>query len=414
MSIAKSVFHWERVVPVRFARAPDPDDPTIFSGPYDANAPDPDDRGFVSWSAHGASHPAGSAVLPVGLDPAVDAGTRPETRACLIRQDISNGAPLFLTLESDGIVSLTLPSAVPAALPGDALMMVKVRAKAAGSTHLEVRFGSASGPIIHRLEVVVNPVIDLRMTLHVPAIHGAAMNDPSGNPLATTSNRTDDQIFSFIGDVNKIYFPYGIRLLPDAAVDRSGNLRLAHQGAVDDVSEWDTIVAQNRVAHSVNAYFIPAIVEQSSPDPGAHLPGHIGGVGLNLVTNPSDFGLLIADFVLNVAAGSGTVPVGAESIAHEVGHVLNLINDPAGRFVHVNREVDPSTGQEHDVRDDIVSRRRLLYAYTDFGGTATLHPYRDDVGYGDNTVGGMLSVKQLNNDPTDLEMAEVRRSAARL
>jgi hypothetical protein len=414
MSIAKSVFHWERVVPVRFARAPGVDDPTVFSGPVDADAPDPDDRGFVSWSAHGVTHPAGSAVLPIGLDTALDPELRPRTRVCLIRQEIDASAPLFLTLESGGVVSIELPAAVPAALPGTPLMMIKLRAQTAGSTRLEVRFGSAGGPIIHRLEVVVNPMIDVRMTMHVPTVNGAPLNDPNGNVLPPVSNRTDQQLFSFLEDVNKIFFPYGIRLLPDVTVDRAGVLKLAHQGTVDDGTEFDRAVALNRAAHSVNAYFVPAIVEQASAVASSRQPGGIGGVGVSLVTNPADFGLLVADFVSDLAAGSGTLPVDPHAIAHEVGHVLNLINDPAGRFVHVNREVDPSTGEEHDVRDDIVSRRRLLYAFTDFGGTASRHPYRDDVGYGDNSVGGMLSVKQLNNDPTDLEMAEVRRSAARL
>ncbi|MGH9431413.1 MAG: hypothetical protein ACRD3T_07705 [Terriglobia bacterium] len=414
MSIAKSVFHWERVVPVRFARAPDVDDPTVFSGPVDADAPDPDDRGFVSWTAHGVTHTAGSAVMPIGLDPSVDSDQRPKTRVCLIRQDIDESAPLFLTLESAGIVSIELPSPAPTALPATPLMMIKLRAQAAGSTHLEVRFGSAGGTIIHRLEVVVNPMIDVRMTAHVPTVNGALLNDPNGNVLSAISNRTDQQIFSFLEDVNKVFFPYGIRLLPDATVDRAGVLSLAHQGAVDDVTEFDRTMALKRVAHSVNAYFVPTIVEQSSPDPAAHLPGFIGGVGLTLVGNPGNFGLLVADFVSDVTAGSGTLPVAPHAIAHEVGHVLNLINDPSGRFVHVNREVNPSDGTEHNVRDDIVSRRRLLYAFTDFGGTDAQHPYRDDVGYGDNSVGGMLSVKQLNNDPTDLEMDEVRRSAARL
>ena len=39
---------------------------------------------------------------------------------------------------------------------------------------------------------------------------------------------------------------------------------------------------------------------------------------------------------------------------------------------------------------------------------------RDDVGYGIDTPGGMLSVKALNNDPTDKEMAEVQRTAGAL
>ena len=64
MAIAKLVHKWERVVPVRFARAPDAADPTVESGPFDANASEPDDRGFLP-------HNVGGASFPVGLDQAV-------------------------------------------------------------------------------------------------------------------------------------------------------------------------------------------------------------------------------------------------------------------------------------------------------------------------------------------------------
>ncbi len=411
MAFSRQVFRWERVVPVRFIRAPDPNDPSVFSGPFDPDAPDLDDRGFVAWTGRGASHTAGSAVLPVGLDQAVDFDSRPQTRVRLVRQEIGDGAPLFLTTESSGVVSVVQPAT--AALPVGHFVMIKLKAQAAGSTHLEVRFGSDSGPVIHRLEVIVSPMIDLRLTAHVPTVNGAPINDVQGNPLPAASPRNDQNIFDFINQTNRIYFPYGIRLVPDATIDRAGVLNLAHRGAVDDVTEFNTTTALNRVAHSLNAYFVPAIVELTGAPPHIN-PGGIGGVGLNLVTSPNNFGLLIADRVTDfIHGGTTTNPVLAQSVAHEVGHVLNLIDDPSGQFVHVNRKVNAGTGQEQDVRDDLVSRRRLLYAYTDIAADGS-HPYRDDVGYGNLTPGGMLSVKQLNNDLTDMETASARSAAAKL
>jgi hypothetical protein len=112
--------------------------------------------------------------------------------------------------------------------------------------------------------------------------------------------------------------------------------------------------------------------------------------------------LLIADWVA------------FQSVGHELGHVLNLVNDPSGQFVHVNTVTDPtSPGTGKVVRDDIVSRRRLMYAFTNIVPSLK-NPHRNDVGYGAGNPGAMLSIKQLDNDKTDLEMAEVRRSAARL
>ena len=188
----------------------------------------------------------------------------------------------------------------------------------------------------------------------------APRSGPRRQLAGAVSTRTDQDIADFIGEVNKTYFPYGIRIVLDAAVDRAGVLNLAHQGAVDDVTEFDTTTALNRAAHSINAYFVPTIVELTDP---ANLvnPGTIGESVSNLVTNRGHFGLLIADFVTDAA--NNNTPADAHAVAHEVGHVVNLINDPSGQFVHVNRRVDPGTGQEHNVRDDIVATPPALRVY---------------------------------------------------
>ncbi|MGH9405569.1 MAG: hypothetical protein ACRD3D_07010 [Terriglobia bacterium] len=403
MSIAKAVYRWERIVPVRFARAPDPDDPGVDSGPLDQQAPDPDDRGFISWSAHGVTHPAGSATLPIGFDAAVELENQPSTRLRLIREDIDDNASLFVTTNPAGIVAIVTPASAPAALPATTEMMIKVKAQQGGTTHLEIHFGSESGPVIHRLEVIVNPLINVRVTAHVPTIRGTPFQDTHGNTVPAVSNRSDAGIFAFLKNVNAIFFPYGVRLRPDAAVDRPAHpLTFARQGAVDaDNDEFFRTTAFRRVAHSINAHFVPQLVGFSDTPPiGAD---QIGGVGVSLVLEPDRFGLIVADWP------------DAHAVAHEVGHVLNLINDPTGQFVHANTFDDPSRpGTGRVVRDDIVTRRRLMYAFTSFGGPNVNHPYRDDVGYGADVVGDMLTVKQFNNDNSDLEMHEVQRSAGRI
>ena len=44
MPIAKAIFKYTRVVPVRFDRCPDANDPTVEQGIFDGLAPDPDAR----------------------------------------------------------------------------------------------------------------------------------------------------------------------------------------------------------------------------------------------------------------------------------------------------------------------------------------------------------------------------------
>ena len=412
MAIAKTVHKWERVVPVRFARAPHISDPTVSSGAYDANAPEPDDRGFLP-------HSTGGAVLPIGLDEAVAADARPESRVRLIRMDMENTGQLFVTMERAGFFDITLPAA-NAALPSTKEMMIKMRALRAGSTHLQVRFGSIAGPIIHQISVLVNPLIAVRVVAHVPTINGAPFINPSpppaGAPFPTPqgtafpaqSARTDASIRALIDGANLIYFPYGIRLNLDAVVDRAGVIALTNQGMVDDLTnEFDRTTQVNRVRRAINAYFVPQIANTTANNP----INATAGVATSARRDPRNYGLFVADW-----ANSFQV------IAHETGHLFNLVNDPTGRFLHINTAPDPaSPGTGRDVRFDTISRRRLLWAFTNFfaGNTAPaprLHDLaiRDDVGYGTNTPGGMLTIKQLNNDTSDLELADARRTAQAL
>jgi hypothetical protein len=411
MPILKSVHKWERVVPVRFARAPHATDPTISTGPYDANAPEPDDRGFLP-------HTVGGASFPVGLDEAVAAAARPETRVRLIRMDMENAAQLFVTSSNLARFEITQP-ATNAVLPSTKEMMIKIRALTAGTANLEVRFGSIAGPIIHQMEVVLNPVIAVRVVAHVPTINGAAFINPApppaGAPFPTPqgtafpaqSARTDASIRALIDGANLIYFPYGIRLTLDAVVNRGNLVTLTRQGMVDDLTNEFTTAQVGRLAHAINAYFIPQIANGAASNP----INSTAGVATSARGNPTTFALFVADWATSF-----------EVIAHEIGHVFDIVNDPTNEFVHINTMTDPAIpGTGRDVRYDTISRRRLLWAYTDFfPGNAAPAPrghnlaIRDDVGYGNNTPGGMFTIKGLSNDKTDHEMADVRRNGAAL
>jgi hypothetical protein len=409
MAIIKTVHKYERVVPVRFARAPHATDPTVASGTYDANAPEPDDRGFLP-------HTTGGAVLPVGLDEAVAAAARPETRVRLIRMDMENTGQLFVTSENTGIFEITLPAS-NAALPSTREMMIKLRAIATGSAHLQVRFGAIDGPIIHQMQVVVNPLIQVRLVAHVPTINGNPVPNPAaappGTPFPAQSTITNLAIQTMVNNANQIYFPYGIRLNLDAAINRAGVIALTNQGMVDDLTEFNQLTALNRVARAINAYFVPQIANPTAPAPNTTPINLVAGVATSARGNPTTYGLFVAERVTN-----------AHTIAHEIGHLFNIVNDPTNEFLHINTRTDPAIpGTGRVVRFDTISRRRLMWAFTgiNLGASAQdpnrgLHnlPFRNDVGYGANLPGAMLTIKGLSNDKTDTEMAEVRRTSAAL
>ena len=392
MAFLIPVHKWTRIVPVRFLRAADMDDASVESGPPDGNAPDPDDRGFLP-----ADH--GCAVLPVGIDESLDETRHPETRVRLNRQHMEEAGVLHVVSSDPARLEVTVP-APGAALPAARMMMVKFKAKSAGEAFLEVRFGRAEGPVIQRLRVVVNPTRSVRLAAHVPTINGAAVNDPSGDPgdvVPSRSFRSDDEILGLIEEVNQIYFPYGIRFIPEPVIDRAGVLDFRHQGFIHVLTgEFNRTTALNRVAGAVNMYFVPQIQFADTT-----IVNHWGGAANSSRGAPRTFGSIIADMA-----------VGGQTVSHELGHVLNLVKDRA--YQHVNTRMDPAhPGSGRNVRDDIVSRRRLMWAYTDFLHIDGMR-YRDDIGYDIGNPGCMLTVKNIDGDPTDDEMAEVMRNAARL
>ncbi len=432
-----------RVVPVRFARAPDADDPDVASGDADAHAPDPDDRGWARCvkSNHRAY------VLPVGFDENLD--DQAVTRVRLIRENIADAAELYVTSSDDEKVEITDPTGHEHSggeqvtvhkLPAQTNCMLKFRALGTGRCFLEVRYGAHDGPIIHRLQLVISSVRILQVKAHAPVLNSPNTETHGGVTVpAQSAYNTLPLVRGCLDGVNAIYFPYGIRFDVMAGVDTSVHANFSKQGCVD-IGRERLCPTLNRMGsestflrlHSreengaINMVFVPQIIKAVA----GIGPGRYGGGALNAKNNAVTFGVLIAEWSCN-----------AHTIAHELGHLLNLVNDPKTlsgasrtlRFVHVNtrdnRTRPALSGTGIRVRDDVISRRRLMWAFTGisarslrtfpnlpYNAAPIYHPenimaYRRNVGYGNDTVGTMLAVKQFDADRTDCEMQEVQKSA---
>lgn len=427
-----------RVFPVRFARAPHATDPNVEDGAVDANAPDPDDRGFEKCPRSGH----GTAVLPIGFDSTQV--TQAETRVRLMRINIADDAGLFVTSSNPQMLEITEPrqatnaggtTTVENKLPATNNVMIKLRARRAGRCFVEVRYGAQDGPIIHRLRVVINRLRTLQVKAHAPVINGGP--PPVGAPVpAQTQFNTRARIVARFADVNKIYFPHGIKFEIMADVDTDAHNFLI-RGCLDfRGNEIGTLAANKRAGNgAINVIFLQQIVETTIAVGGGVVfdtgTNQIGGAASSARSNPNSFIVFLADW-----AGE------AQTIAHELGHVLHLVNDQGEiQFVHVNawdRRQNPNIGGTGvDIRDDIVSRRRLMWAYTDLNATLgtlrqfatkqqvtaktlpadsyeNIMAYRTNVGYTNNKVGVMLAIKNFKNDTTDQEMQEVQKSADQL
>jgi len=99
------------------------------------------------------------------------------------------------------------------------------------------------------------------------------------------------------------------------------------------------------------------------------------------------FGVVIADL---------KNPDPSQTTAHELGHYLDS-----------DAHADESAARTH-IRDDIWSERRLMFGPADMNSDPA---YRLDVGYGNNKTGNLITVKHLDADPNDGEVARNRRRA---
>ncbi len=133
-----------------------------------------------------------------------------------------------------------------------------------------------------------------------------------------------------------------------------------------------------------------------------------------------------------ISSKKRVVPVAYFFITSSIRGASSGEGEPLDLQLHVQVAHDPHPvvgGTGVAVRDDMISRRRLMYAWTEAdAGTLLEFPplpytaaptytwknvmaYRSNVGYGQDQVGVMLAVKQYDKDRTDREMQEVQKSA---
>jgi len=351
-------------VMVRFQRCVDPANAAASSGPARADCPDPDERGY-GGGAHGP-------LMSVCLN------DRPYVK--LVRDDIDNAAPLYVTSDTPARLEVISPAA-NAVLPGRAEMVIRLHAKTAGSAKLQVRYNRPSGDqsfIIHEMQVDVNESIRVPLSLHRTVIGGTG---PDLAPLAG-ANIDWSRVNTLVTAANAVWRQYGIQF--NVAHRRQSNYAGASAGNVN-IGEWNALQGTDRTAHEINVHFVHTIDN-----------GNTRGLGLSNAV-AGTYGVCLCD------------DVDGNDMAHELGHVLRLITQaPAGGAGSGHADDDPD---ENNKRQDIWTRRRLMHSYNPHWIAG--HPaYHRDVGYGNNVRGCMVSIKDLTNDVTDNELSIARPAAA--
>lgn len=201
MALQQEVYKWHRLVLVRFQRA--------TTGQPNATKPDVDDRGFAA-TEHGPV---------VGLVQGNNITVR------LTREHLDKAAALFVT--SSDKSTFTVASPASGALPGTVDMDIQINGVKGGAgspvlAKLEVRFGSATGPIIHQLTVWVFQPLTVALTPHMVTIADAA-----GNSTGSVANVA--QIMKLVA---AIWQACGVTISIQPAVN--DNVVFATNGIVSD------------------------------------------------------------------------------------------------------------------------------------------------------------------------------------
>ena len=339
------------IVPIRFTRA-------VTGGPV-ADAPDVDDRGFDPGTRPATWGHAPYRGAMVGI-------TQGDTvRIKVLREDIDAGAPLAVTSTAPNIASVEDPPA-GGLLGADGIFKIKgVVDVVSTPVKIQVRLGSATGPVLGELEPHIFQLKSLRVRVHLVTINGVA------------TARTAASLVPVFQEINRIWRPVGIEFEYDPALtvpEAINGLAVAGQMttalAAGSFAEFSSIINLNPDPNRINIYCVQAANEV------------FGLTFDNTHARPTGYGIVITD---------NSVP---NSNAHELCHYLD------------NPEHSTENAARVGVRQDFWVRRRLLSTPNPYPVSAPA--FRNDVGYGAQTRGAQISIKDLAGDPWDGEQNRAR------
>jgi len=397
MTVRRQVFRVERIMPVRFTRSPG----AVPLGQY---ASDIDDRGYTGY--HG---------------PVVGVCRGDTTRVRVVRELLDNNAPLYVTSEDTSKLTIISPVAGQPLANGQHVDITFRVRNTDGNVKVQVRAQAIDGPIVAELTVHVSQVMVIECATHRTAIYdGTAVG--AARSAANTTRRDWPNIRTLMREVNRMWRPAGISFDVDTERD---NTNLTNQVARDGLNptngillcpvygsgttneNFNRLMNTNRVNDRINIYFVREIqAAHTGPGPA---PSYVG------FGSSHHRGLVVSDSL------RGDLESDAHTMSHELGHILRLAaighTDPHDSHSDDDPQWNSTVARR---RHDLWSRRRLMYYMvglqaaerTGAGGRYAFDG--TDVGYGAGRSGHMITIKSLNQDPTDNEYTDARNTARTL
>jgi hypothetical protein len=373
------------IVPIRFTRA--------ITGFSERASPEVDDRGFAV-----GTRPSGWSSTDV-RGPMVGLMVNFEVQVKVVREDIDDTAPLYVACTEPSVVQLVEP-ATGGPLPADGIFKIRGLTTRGSPGKIEVRLGSTTGPVLGELEPhVLGP-------FRIPIQPHRVRCDTAAN----TGARPNLPIERILRRVRAIWWPCGIHIVYDAATrpiqDDNITLNTLNQVRDPDVDAWAEVIrvlglqrtrlglAAGTNDRAINWYIIPRFSDATTV-----------GLGVSRQTATaigSDTGVFTtAD---GVTGNEREIERLARTLAHEIGHFLTL--------KHVqDRNADNAV-------TDTYGRRQLMYPISWLEAAVANPglqdvPRTNDVGYGNEARGCLITMKNHAHHSTDGECATAIRTYGR-
>jgi len=383
------VWNGERIYMVEFGRAK--------TGSPHMKFPDVDNIGFQDNGQPNEHGPVMSIMN--GLK---------DVRVQFYRAEISRSAPLYIVSTDPTVAKITGPAS--GQLGSDLAQTIKFSALAAGRAAFEVRYQWQDGPVLGRLYVQVYQRKNIALRLHLVTVNGA------GNPTnffgKNCPHLADQQarLKWFIQQVNHTWIPHGIYLQPEATIYNTvwGAAQIGSASVSPTYNElvMGGALSPNRSAASINVY----VLGQWTMGTTMALGVPVKWAKQQNLLYPVAPGPGVVQHLSNAVYLRSSQFVEPVIVAHEFGHYMELCSLANNGAVQQWHSTGDSVGGNPGVRDDLVSRRRMMYPIVSL--QASSFPWRNDVGYGAGKTGGFISYRTLAQDITLGESSRARNAAA--
>jgi hypothetical protein len=392
------VWNGERVYMVDFSRAAVPSWVPAAQRQHPHRAcPDIDRTGYTD-DAHADEH---GPIIGASVD-------RGNVLVTMARTEISEDARLYAVSADPGIARVVWPAG--GQLPSARAATIVISPRAPGRTSIDIRYFWPDGPVIGRLHVVVRQPRVIHLRIHMVTMNGvgqaASFLGRTALSGETPAQHHANRIEEVIRDANHVLLPHGILLRVRDTVETAWTTAMLGPGPGTGSRRFHRpmALAPSRSATRVNVYlmnkagvpFAIPFVASGPPVPWARSIGsqYADGAGVQHLGS-------------GVVIDSSYSPLGAQTIAHEFAHVFSLCamvaaGPSAGASLQWHSDGDQAgAGGNTDgdaSRDDIITRRRLMYAIADLMDSEKA--WRMDVGYGKERVGTLLTERRLDQDIT--------------